>query len=140
PGERKLSIDMKVLVDDLQRRGITMPILLRFTDVIRARIEALVGAFHKAMNECEDTGAYRGVYPIKVNQQRQLVEDIVRFSRPHHLGLEAGSKPELQVVLATLEDPEALIICNGYKDQGYIDMAMLARKLGRNCIVVIEKA
>src|SRR5690606_30581618 len=117
PGERKLSIDMKVLVDDLQRRGITMPILLRFTDVIRARIEAMVNAFGKAMAEYEYTGAYRGVYPIKVNQQRQLVEDIVRFSRPHHLGLEAGSKPELQVVLATLEDPEALIVCNGYKDQ-----------------------
>lgn len=134
------SIDIKALVDDLQRRGITLPILLRFTDLVRARIETLVGAFSTAIAEYEYGGKYRGVYPIKVNQQRHLVEDLIRFSAPHHLGLEAGSKPELMVVLAMLEDPQALIICNGYKDREYIEMALLARKLGRNCIIVVEKA
>ena len=132
-------IDLKALVDDLQRRGIEMPILIRFTDLIRARVETMVNAFSTAITEYEFKGRYRGVYPIKVNQQRHLVEDLVRFSAPHHLGLEAGSKPELMIVLAMLEDPEAMIICNGYKDREYIEMALLARKLGRNCIIVVEK-
>ena len=133
------SIDIKALVDDLLRRGITLPILLRFTDIVKARLETMVSAFENAIKEYEYQGRYRGVYPVKVNQQRHLVEDLVRFSAPHHLGLEAGSKPELMVVLALLEDPEAMIICNGYKDREYIEMALLARKLGRNCIIVIEK-
>jgi arginine decarboxylase len=133
-------IDLKALVDDLQRRGIALPILLRFTDLVKARLDMLVNAFQTAIKEYEYQGRYRGVYPIKVNQQRHLVEDLVRFSKPHHLGLEAGSKPELMVVLAMLEDPEAMVICNGYKDREYIEMAMLARKLGRNCIVVVEKS
>ncbi len=139
PGSHR-SIDIKALVDDLHRRGVALPILIRFTDLIKARIESLVSAFSNAIQEYEYSGRYRGVYPIKVNQQRHLVEDLVRFSAPHHLGLEAGSKPELMVVLAMLEDPEALIICNGYKDREYIEMALLARKLGRNCIIVVEKA
>ena len=84
----------------------------------------MVTAFESAMFEHSYQGNYRGVYPIKVNQQRHLIEDLVRFSKPHHLGLEAGSKPELMVVLAMLEDPEALIICNGYKDREYVDMAL----------------
>jgi arginine decarboxylase len=133
------TIDVKALIDDLRRRGLQIPILLRFTDLVRARIDELAGAFRAAIDEYEYKGAFRGVYPIKVNQQRQLVEDVVRFSRPHHLGLEAGSKPELLVVLSLLDDPEALIVCNGYKDREYIEMALLARKLGRNTIVVIEK-
>jgi arginine decarboxylase len=133
-------IDIKVLVDDLQRRGITLPILIRFTDLIRARIETLVTAFETAIREYEYKGKYRGVYPIKVNQQRHLVEDLVRFERVHHMGLEAGSKPELMVVLAMHDDPDALVICNGYKDREYIEMALLARKLGRNVIIVVEKA
>jgi arginine decarboxylase len=140
PGAPGRSIDIRLLIDDLQRRGITLPILIRFTDLIKARVESLVTAFSTAIAEYEYQGRYRGVYPIKVNQQRHLVEDLVRFSGPHHLGLEAGSKPELMVVLALLEDPEALIICNGYKDRDYIEMALLARKLGRNCIIVVEKA
>ena len=95
-------------------------------------------AFHRAIAEYDYQGSYRGVYPIKVNQQRHIVEDLVRFSQPHHLGLEAGSKPELLVVLALLDDPEALIVCNGYKDRDYIETAMLAHKLGRRVIVVVE--
>jgi arginine decarboxylase len=132
-------IDLKTLVDDLQKRGISLPILLRFTDLIQARLDTLAAAFAAAKKEYEFRGGYRGVYPVKVNQNAYLVEAITRYSRPHHLGLEAGSKPELQVVLATLDDPEALIICNGYKDRDYIQMALLARKLGRNCIIVVEK-
>ncbi len=116
-----------------------MPLLLRFPELIEARIEQLVDAFATAFGEYGYRGSYRGVYPIKVNQDKYLVDAVVKHSRPHHLGLEAGSKPELQIVLATLEDPEALIICNGYKDRSYIQMALLARKLGRNCIIVIEK-
>jgi len=139
PGQ-KGGIDLKVLVDDLRRRGIAMPVLIRFSDLVKARIETLVNAFGRAMEEYDYHGQFRGVYPIKVNQDAHVVGDFVKYAAPHHLGLEAGSKPELQVVLAMLEDPEALIICNGYKDREYIEMALLARKLGRNCIVVIEKA
>ncbi len=138
PGKLPLEIDLKKLVDDLVARGVELPVLLRFTDLIKARVDTLVDAFERAKEAYDYKGAYRGVYPIKVNQQRHIVEDIVRFSKPHHLGLEAGSKPELLVVLALLEDPEALIICNGYKDRDYIETAMLAHKLGRRVIVVVE--
>jgi arginine decarboxylase len=133
------SIDLYDLVESLQLRGIQAPILLRFPDILRSRIETMVGAFETAIREYEYEGKYRGVYPIKVNQQRLVVEDIVRFSAPHHLGLEAGSKPELLVVLALLEDPDALIICNGYKDDEYIETALLAQRLGRTPVIVIEK-
>jgi arginine decarboxylase len=132
-------VDLKVLVDDLRRRGIAMPVLIRFSDLIKARIEEIVGAFKRAAKDYDWKGQFRGVYPIKVNQDAHVVGDFVKYAAPHHLGLEAGSKPELQVVLAMLEDPEALIICNGYKDREYIQMAMLARKLGRNCIIVVEQ-
>jgi arginine decarboxylase len=138
PGKEQL-IDLHMLVEDLRLRGIALPMLVRFPELIEARIAQLVTAFQVASAEYGFKGLYRGVYPIKVNQDKFLVDAVVAYSRPHHLGLEAGSKPELQVVLATLEDPEALIICNGYKDRSYIQMALLARKLGRNCIVVIEK-
>ncbi len=133
-------IDIKALVDDLVRRGIELPVLVRFSDLVKARIDVLVEAFARAKREYGFNGEYRGVYPIKVNQSAHLVRDFVRFAAPHHLGLEAGSKPELLVVLAMLEDPEALIICNGYKDRAYIQIALLAKKLGRNCIIVVEKA
>jgi len=132
-------IDLQRLVVDLRRRGIHLPVLVRFSDLIRARIETMVAAFQAAKEEYGFTGQYRGVYPIKVNQDAHVVRDFVRYARPHHLGLEAGSKPELMVVLAMLEDPEALIICNGYKDRAYVQMALLARKLGRNVIIVVEQ-
>ncbi len=139
PPSAEKPIDLHRLVEELRRRGVSLPLLLRFPELIEARIGQLVAAFSNAFAEYEYKGVYRGVYPIKVNQDKHLVDAVVKHSRPHHLGLEAGSKPELQIVLATLEDPEALIICNGYKDRSYIQMAMLARKLGRNCIIVIEK-
>ncbi|MBW1877650.1 MAG: biosynthetic arginine decarboxylase [Deltaproteobacteria bacterium] len=138
PGKQPLDVDLKILVDDIVAQGIELPVLLRLTDLIRARVDTLVSAFRHAMREYEYTGDFRGVYPIKVNQQRHIVEDVVRFSRPHHLGLEAGSKPELLVVLALMDDPEAFIICNGYKDRDYLEMALLAQKIGRRVILVVE--
>jgi arginine decarboxylase len=138
-GPRNGGIDLKALCDDLARRGISMPILIRFTDILRMRITALAKAFHSAIREYEYKGQYRGVYPVKVNQQRHIVEDLVRFSEPFHMGLEAGSKPELLIVLALSNDPDALIVCNGYKDEEFIETALMARKLGRNPIIVVEK-
>ena len=139
-GPRSPWADLHTLVEDLQNREISLPILLRFPDLLEARIRTLSEAFGTAITEYGYEGQYRGVYPVKVNQQRHLVEDIVRLGRPYHLGLEAGSKPELLVVLAMMEDPEAVVICNGYKDAEYIETALLAQKLGRRVIVVIEKA
>ena len=133
------TIDLRELAEELQERGIDLPILLRFTDIVRRRVEMLAEVFQKAFVEYGYNGRYRGVYPIKVNQNRHLVEDLVRFAGPHHMGLEAGSKPELLIVLALLDDPEALIICNGYKDEEYIETALLAQKLGRRPILVVEK-
>ncbi len=138
-GARADAIDLKTLIDDLERRGIQLPILVRFTDILEHRVRAMATAFHKAIREYEFSGRYRGVYPVKVNQQRHLLEDLVKFSEPYHMGLEAGSKPELLIVLALMNDPEALIICNGYKDGEFIETALMARKLGRNPIIVVEK-
>ncbi|MEZ4364298.1 MAG: biosynthetic arginine decarboxylase [Kofleriaceae bacterium] len=133
------SIDMKELVAELTARGIQLPILLRFSDILRSRIELLCGAFTSAIKEYEYAGCYRGVYPIKVNQNRTVVEEIIEFGRPFHYGLEAGSKPELLAVMAIHQDDEALIICNGYKDEEYIETALLASKMGKTVILVIEK-
>ena len=134
------AIDLRCLVEDLVSRGIEMPVLLRFTDLVQARVEKLVTAFGDAMAEVDYQGAYRGVYPVKVNQQRHVIEDLVRFSAPHHLGLEAGSKPELLIALALMRDEgHGLILCNGYKDDAYLEIALTARQLGRNCIVIVEK-
>lgn len=138
-GPRSGGIDLKTLVDDLVRRGIQVPILVRFTDILEHRVRILAGAFKSAIKEYEFKGKYRGVYPIKVNQQRHLVEDYVRFCSDYNMGLEAGSKPELLIVLALMDDPDALIICNGYKDSEFIETALMAQKLGRNPIIVVEK-
>ena len=135
-----LSADLHKLVSDLQERGIQLPLLLRFPDLLHSRIRTIATAFSTAIEEYGYSGSYRGVYPIKVNQTRHLVEEVVRVGRPWHLGLEAGSKPELLVVLAMLDDPEAVIVCNGYKDKEYIETAILAQKLGRRPIIVVEKA
>jgi arginine decarboxylase len=133
------AVDLMLLVDDLMRRGIDLPILLRFKDLLRARIELINRVFHTAIAEYEYKGEYRGVYPIKVNQSRCVVGEIIEHGRPFHHGLEAGSKPELLAVMALHEDPAALIVCNGYKDDDYIETALLASKLGRKVIIVIEK-
>jgi arginine decarboxylase len=138
-GDAERTIDLYGLVQDLEDRGVQAPILLRFPDIVRTRIQTLAGAFSDAMTRYGYQGGYRGVYPIKVNQQAQLIEDMIDFLEPHHMGLEAGSKPELLVCLALLSDPKALIICNGYKDEEFIETALLGQKLGRNPVLVIEK-
>jgi arginine decarboxylase len=138
-GKTGYAIDLQALVDEVHQRGVGLPLLVRFSDILRSRVDELNEAFLSAIAEYGYQGSYRGVYPIKVNQERQVVEEIVRFGRPYHHGLEAGSKPELLAVLAMLDDEEALIICNGYKDEEYIETALLGSKLGRRIILVVEK-
>ncbi len=133
------NIDLKELVDEVTRRGIGLPLLIRFSDILKSRVVELHEAFKRAITEFNYKGEYRGVYPIKVNQHRYVVEEIVQFGRPYHYGLEAGSKPELLAVMALVEDEESLIICNGYKDEEYIETALMASKLGRKVIIVVEK-
>lgn len=132
-------IDLKELVDDLRERGLNLPILIRFSDILRRRVEQLCFAFQQAIAENEYRGCYRGVYPIKVNQQRHVVEELVEYGRPFHLGIEAGSKPELLVALALQDNPEALILCNGYKDRAFIETALLAQKLGRRVVITMDR-
>jgi len=133
------SADLKELVDEVRRRGIGLPLLLRFTDILRKRVAELNDSFARAIEEYDYESEYRGVYPIKVNQVGNVVAEILRAGRPYHYGLEAGSKPELLAVMALLEDPEALIVCNGYKDEEYVESALLASKLDRKVILVVEK-
>jgi arginine decarboxylase len=132
-------LDLYDLVQDLQRRGLGMPILMRFSDILHSRVKALVDCFDNAIREYGYRGRYRGVYPIKVNQQHQVVEELVRFGRPFGLGLEAGSKPELLAGMALLDGPDALLLLNGYKDVEYMETALLGQKLGRYPIVVIDR-
>ena len=131
-------IDLKELVDTLVLRGISLPILIRFAEIVRHRLSEIHQAFEAAMAEHGYHGGYSCVYPIKVNQQRQVVEEVFNFGRPFKYGLEAGSKPELLAVLA-IADNETPIICNGFKDDEYIEMVMLATKIGRNITTVVEK-
>jgi arginine decarboxylase len=132
------SIDLKQLVDDLRLRGISLPTLIRFRDVLQHRLKDIYEAFQAAIAQHDYSGRYVCVYPIKVNQQRQVVEEVLAFGRQYHFGLEAGSKPELLAVVA-LADNETPIICNGFKDADFIEMAMLAQKIGRRIIAVVEK-
>jgi arginine decarboxylase len=132
------SLDLKKLVDSLVLRGISLPILIRFGEILKHRLGEIREAFSNSIAEHKYQGGYCCVYPIKVNQQRQVVEEVLEFGRPLGFGLEAGSKPELLAVMA-LADNHTPIICNGFKDDEYIEMAMLAQKIGRKIIPVIEK-
>src|SRR4030095_5933841 len=132
------AIDLKQLTDHLQLRGIGLPVLIRFRDILRHRLGDIANAFKTAINQHSYEGRYVCVYPIKVNQQRQVVEEVLDFGREHGLGLEAGSKPELLAVMAQAYN-DTPIICNGFKDAEYIEMAMLAQKIGSNVIPVVEK-
>ena len=132
------SIDLKELVDTLVLRGINLPILIRFADILKHRLGEIHSAFATAIAEHKYQGEYCCVYPIKVNQQRQVVEEVLEFGRPYRFGLEAGSKPELMAVMA-MAGNDTPIICNGFKDDEYIEMAMLAHKMGRRIIPVVEK-
>ncbi|MBI3269467.1 MAG: biosynthetic arginine decarboxylase [Planctomycetes bacterium] len=133
------SLDLKHLVDEVHQRGYGLPLLLRFPDILRSRIIELNEAFRRAIQEYGYRGAYCGVYPIKVNQDRGVVEEVVKTGERFNYGLEAGSKPELMAVIAMLEKEEPLIICNGYKDEEYVEMALLASRLGRTILLVVEK-
>src|SRR5688572_13101225 len=132
------AIDLKELVDRLELRGISLPVLIRFTDILRHRLGEIHTAFQSAIAQNQYQGGYSCVYPIKVNQQRQVVEEVLDFGRPYKFGLEAGSKPELLAVVA-MADNDTPIICNGFKDAEFIETAMLAQKIGRNIIPVVEK-
>ncbi len=132
-------IDLKKLVDDLILRGINLPVLVRFTDILKHRLGELHEAFKTAITENGYNGTYACVYPIKVNQQRHVVEEIVEFGKPYGFGLEAGSKPELLAVLALANNGDAPIICNGFKDDEFIETVILAQKLGKKVIPVVEK-
>src|SRR5689334_12365615 len=132
------SIDLKELVDRLQLRGISLPVLIRFTDILKHRLGEIYSAFQAATAQNQYQGQYCCVYPIKVNQQRQVVEEVLDFGRAYRFGLEAGSKPELLAVVA-VADNDTPIICNGFKDAEFIETAMLALKIGRNIIPVVEK-
>lgn len=137
--DRGGSLDLYELVQSLQQRDIHAPLLIRFSDILADRIERLNACFAKAIARYSYPGRYRGVFPVKCNQQRHLVEDLVRFGQPHQFGLEAGSKPELLIAIASLKTPGALLICNGYKDLEYVETAMLAQRLGHQAIIVIEQ-
>ncbi|MEC4812585.1 MAG: biosynthetic arginine decarboxylase [Scytonema sp. PMC 1069.18] len=138
-GDRGGSLDLYELVQALKQRNLGLPLLIRFSDILEDRIERLNACFSKAIARYNYPGTYRGVFPVKCNQQRHLISDLVRFGKPHQFGLEAGSKPELMIALAMLDTPGALLICNGYKDQEYIETAMLAQRLGQTPIIVLEQ-
>src|ERR1700716_83548 len=132
-------IDILEVVNEARDRGLGFPLVIRFQDLLRHRVESVNRAFQSAMGEFNYQGNYRGVFPIKVNQLREVIEEIVDAGQQFHFGLEAGSKPELVAALAMHKDPESLIICNGYKDKAYIRIALLGRKLGKSAVIVVEK-
>ncbi|MFP6660282.1 MAG: biosynthetic arginine decarboxylase [Myxococcota bacterium] len=132
-------LDLLAIVEDLEGQGYRTPLLLRFSDILESRLRALSGCFGRAIESHGYRGRYAPVYPIKVNQQRHVVEELVNLGAPLGVGLEAGSRPELLIALALLEDENAPIICNGYKDRAYVETALLAQKLGRHPILVIDR-
>lgn len=139
PDRPDLTADLRDLAHDLEGQGIALPVLLRFSDILKSRIETLSERFDGAMKEFEYSGGYTTVYPIKVNQQRHVVEEIVKFGKTHGVGLECGSKPELQAVLGLSESTEHLIVCNGYKDHEFMRLALMGQKLGHKVFIVLEQ-
>ena len=139
PDRPDLTADLRDLAHDLEGQGIALPVLLRFSDILKSRIETLSERFDGAMKEFDYSGGYTTVYPIKVNQQRHVVEEIVKFGKTHGVGLECGSKPELQAVLGLSESTEHLIVCNGYKDHEFMRLALTGQKLGPKVFIVLEQ-
>ena len=133
------SIDLLEVVNEARARHLGFPLVIRFQDLLRHRVESINRVFQEAITEFGYRNEYRGVFPIKVNQLREVIEEIVDAGQPFHFGLEAGSKPELVAALAMHQDPESLIICNGYKDPAFIRIALLGRKLGKSVVIVAEK-
>ncbi|MEG0949911.1 MAG: biosynthetic arginine decarboxylase [Bacteroidales bacterium] len=139
PRPGNFPVDLKDLMDELQVRDLTAPVLLRFPDILDTRIEKISNCFKEAAEEYGYQGQNFIIYPIKVNQMKPVVDEIVGHGKKFNIGLEAGSKPELHAVLASNIDSDSLIICNGYKDENYIELALLAQKMGRNIFLVVEK-
>src|SRR6476620_10724662 len=133
------ALDLFDLARDLEEQGVALPVLLRFSDILQSRIESLSERFELAIKEFEYQGGYTSVYPIKVNQQRHVVEEIVEFGKAHGVGLECGSKPELQAVLALSESTDHIIVCNGYKDEEFMRLALMGQKLGHKVFIVVEQ-
>jgi arginine decarboxylase len=132
-------LDLFELANDLEEQGVGLPLLLRFSDILRSRIESLNEKFARAREEYGFSGGYTTVYPIKVNQQRHVVEEIVEFGKSAGVGLECGSKPELQAVLGLAEHTDHLIVCNGYKDEEFMRLALMGQKLGHQVFIVLEQ-
>ncbi len=139
-GQDKQGLDLTCLLEELKGRNLKPPLLLRFDDILEDRIKKLNDAFENAISTYNYKNKYQGVFPIKCNQQRHVVEEVIAIGKKWHFGLEAGSKAELLIALSLLDDPEAFLICNGYKDKRYIETAILARKLDRKPVVVIEQS
>lgn len=139
PSKNNVKIDLRQIVDELALRDVTPPVLLRFPDILDNRIEKMASCFQKAAKEYDYQSESFIIYPIKVNQMQPVVDEIISHGRKFNLGLEAGSKPELHAVIAVQCKSDSLIICNGYKDENYIELAMLAQKLGKHIFLVVEK-
>ena len=139
PCKDEAQIDLREIVDELSLRDVTPPLLLRFPDILDNRIEKTANCFKRAAEEYEYKAQNFIIYPIKVNQMQPVVEEIISHGRKFNLGLEAGSKPELHAVIAVQCQSDSLIICNGYKDQSYIELALLAQKMGKRIFIVVEK-
>jgi arginine decarboxylase len=137
--EKGAAVDLTDVIEEAKGRGLKFPLLIRFQDILRHRVEAINGAFRNSIAEFNFQGQYRGVFPIKVNQLREVVEEILDAGKPFNFGLEVGSKPELFAGLALQNQPGGLIICNGYKDAMFIRMALMGIKLGKRVIMVVEK-
>ena len=133
------AVDLTDIIEETKARGLKFPVLVRFQDILRHRVESINHAFRAAITEFNYQGKYRGVFPIKVNQLREVVEEIIDAGRPYEFGLEVGSKPELFAGLALQSPLGSLIVCNGYKDASFIQMALLGTKLGKKVIMVVEK-
>jgi len=133
-----VAVSLMSIVAGLRDRGLSLPVLLRFEDILRSRIALLNESFQAAIREAGYRGVYRGVYPVKVNQQQQVIERIAEFGRPYHFGFEVGSKAELIAVLAYQDDPEALLVCNGYKDEEFVDLALYGLRMGLKPVLVLD--
>ena len=139
PKKGCVSVDLKDLIDELSLRDVSTPMLIRFPDILDNQIDTISQCFQSAAREYGYKGQNHIVYPIKVNQMRPVVEEIVSHGKKYNIGLEAGSKPELHAIIAINTDPDSIIICNGYKDEDYIELALLAQKMGKRIFIVVEK-